>query len=383
MVKDRDMKVLFLTNYGTLYGANRCLIELMVWLKKKYNIIPIVLVTGNPGPLGEGCKNLGIQCLNHNFRNRTIESDVKYKGLRRITRFWMRYVDYIKVHSFLKKNNVTYDIVHTNSSILDMGVFLARWAKVPHVWHIREFLDVSYNLEIVYGSKRLKRYYEEADSVIAISDSVYKATRKLSPKIKLEKISDGINLTDAYAKTYFKEDKVNICMVGSIQPAKNQLDVIQAVKNVVESGIKDIRLYIVGDTFGEYYESLVGFVKENNLSDYITFVGYVADVSGYLENMDIGIIASDMEAFGRVTVEYMSNYMMVLGSNTGATPDFIDEKYLFDLHDISELSTVITEVTRNKNLIKEVGYSNRKVAEQYSSEKNADNIAKIYEHIII
>jgi len=377
------MKVLFITNYGTLYGANRCLLELMIWLKDKYSITPIVLVSGKTGPFGVECKEQGIQCINHNFRNRTVESDIKNKTLRRTTRFWMRYVDYIKVFNYLKRTQVEYDIVHTNSSIMDIGVFLARWARVPHVWHIREFLDISYNMEIVYGEKLLKKYYFESKAIIAISDVVFNSISAIDKNINLHKISDGINIVEPYDKVYFSDNKLNICMVGSIQEAKNQMDVLKAIKILPPNKRSEVRLYIVGDESGDYYDSLVQYMEDNGLEKNVIFTGYKSDVNDVLKLMDVGIMASNMEAFGRVTVEYMANYMIVFASNTGANVEFLDEKKLFELHDTVGIAHLIDYAMANKSDFKEIGVKNRKLAEKYSSERNADEIEKIYKHIVI
>ena len=55
---------------------------------------------------------------------------------------------------FLKKklNGREVDIVHTNTSPNDVGVYLSRYFRAKHVWHVRECLDAHAQFEM-YGGR--------------------------------------------------------------------------------------------------------------------------------------------------------------------------------------------------------------------------------------
>ena len=60
------------------------------------------------------------------------------------------------------------DLIHTNCSSVTIGESLSRRLKVPHVWHIREFLDLDFNFDVTLGIPRLQKKINRADARIAV-----------------------------------------------------------------------------------------------------------------------------------------------------------------------------------------------------------------------
>lgn len=68
------------------------------------------------------------------------------------------------------------------------------------------------------------------------------------------------------------------------------------------------------------------------------------------KNMDVELVCSRAEAFGRVTAEAMLGGMSVIGSNTGGTVGLINHKkigYLYSKSDINELAEYMKEFICN------------------------------------
>ena len=76
----------------------------------------------------------------------------------------------------------------------------------------------------------------------------------------------------------------------------------------------------------------------------------------------IGIVSSEYEAFGRVTIEYMLNGMIPIVSRSGANIEIVCDGvngYLFELNDSKQLAQKIVMVidnvlvyTENKEFVK-------------------------------
>ena len=49
------------------------------------------------------------------------------------------------------------DIIHTNTSAIPYGYFVARNLKIPHIWHVREYLERDYGLKPIPSRKWLNR----------------------------------------------------------------------------------------------------------------------------------------------------------------------------------------------------------------------------------
>lgn len=372
------MRVLYITNYATLYGANRSLLSLMRIQKKVYGVTPILLVTGARGTMDEKCAQEEIECVHCNFRNRTVHDDIRYKAFRKMTRNIMRVVDAIRVNHYLRSIKIDYDIVHSNTSIIDVGGYLAKWNRVPHIWHVREFLKDDYHEEIVYGKKEIARKYKKCDVVVAVSDEIKKHVCAYGNNINCIRIYNGIDICAAYEKHFCINNTVNICIVGVVSETKNQFDVVKAVSKLKSNTERKIHLHIVGDYGGEYYSDICKYISENDLEEDVTFYGYCDCVDGLLKSMDIGVMSSEREAFGRVTIEYMANYMAVIGTDSGANRELMDGRFLYPLHNINKLVELMQKLVEDYEWLYRIGHENRIKAEGFTAQVNAEKIYKLY-----
>lgn len=376
------MKVLYITNYDTMYGANTSLLGMMIALKNKYNVEPYLLVSGS-GKIKELCDKAGIQCFCYDFRISAVDERIRWKQLRKWTRRWMRYVDFYRVERVVRKKRICFDMVHSNSSIFDIGLFLAGKWGVPHVWHVREFAREDYGLEFVFGRYAFERKLLRSDSVIAISDEIRNRVFSINKKINVERIYNGVDIVRQYEKKYFIGGEIRFCIVGSIQPRKNQLDVVKACKRLTEKGISNYRLYIVGDDTGTYCERIWEYLDNNpEIKDKVVFTGYRDDVNQLLKDMDIGVMASDAEAFGRVTVEYMANYMPVIATKTGGTPEIVGEAGAYYIpHDIDRLSELMALYMKDNELVQLSGKMARERALGFTTKRNSERVYEVYKEV--
>lgn len=376
------MKVLYITNYDTMYGANTSLLGMMAELKQNFGVEPYLLVPGG-GEIKKLCDREGIPCFCYDFRISALDENTRYLKLRKWTRRGMRYVDFYRVWKAISKEKIGFDLVHSNSSIFDIGYFLARRWRVPHIWHVREFVKEDYGLESVVGKNVLKRQLSGSDAVIAISDKIKKEILKQSRMINVRKIYNGVRVTRQYTKSYRKGNITRFCIIGTIQTRKNQLDAVVACKKLEEKNFCNFQLYIVGGRGGTYYEEILEYLNQNpTLSDKIIFTGYCDDVNLFLLDKDVGIMASDAEAFGRVTVEYMANYMPVIATKTGGTPEVVGEAGDYFLpHDIDSLAELMALYIEDEERVCIKGNLARERAVNFTTERNAERIYEVYKEV--
>lgn len=368
-----------------MYGANKALYEMMCILKEEYGIEPYLLVPGlGGGIIGGKCSEIGIPVLAYDFRISAIDENTKYKSLRKFTRRVMRYYDFGRIWKELKNSNAQFDIIHSNSSVFDIGFFLSRKMHSFHVWHIREFAKEGCGLELVIGKNSLQRKYQKSHAIVTISKAMEAFYLNKYVNIPVRLIYDGVELCHEYKKNYMHEELLKFCIVGTVNKKKNVLDVLKACKKLCEEGITQYQVYIVGGVEDEYYEELEEYIRKNEIiRKYIVFYGYCNEVHQLLQTMDVGIIASESEGFGRVTVEYMANYMPVIGTDVASTNELLREVGdLFEVHDIEALAAFMKKYITNTHLLKEIGEKSRKRAENFSDRKNAHEIYSLYQEIL-
>ncbi len=287
----------------------------------------------------------------------------------------------------IKKENIK--VVYTNTYTIFMGCWLKRRCKISHIWHIREFGKEDHNFKIMFGEKILYRYMNfYADKIIFISKSISeKYLPMIEKKNKCVVLYNDINLPNCKIEERWKKvDTINILIAGTIQPGKGQLEVIKAIKILKEKyEFKSFCLYIAGKKGGYYYNTLIEYIKENNLEDYIQFTDFVLEMTNLREKMHIGVVASSNEAFGRVTVEGMLTGMLMIGADAAGTRELIknnENGYLYPLEDVNRLAEIIYASCKNLENSISIAHKGFEYAKnKFATFKTSEEISKIIKNL--
>lgn len=384
------ISILFITHYSDLNGANLSLLHLMKELRK-YNKYYIYIVAPAFGPFIDECKKLDIQCKIvdfywwefYNFN----KCGSELKGISKLIKMIKQYMKLfynrvyatnriIRIH---KKNEI--DIVHSNASVIDIGQDVANGLGAKHIWHLREYGYDDYNLSYIMPKKYVKKKFEKAEYLIAISKSIMDYYRDFTDKDNIVLIYNGIKNVFYESESKREREVIKFCCVGLINHNKNQKDIIEAAIKLVQSGYNNFRIYMVGQWDDKYYEELNQIINEFGVKEYIYFLGYQKHIEDTICQMHVGIISSLREAFGRVTIEYMMAGMPVIGSKSGGTVELIDDGingYLYNVNDIDKLSSLMAKYIKNPLLIDEQGYNARRLGGIFNVIQNTQEICRLY-----
>lgn len=249
------------------------------------------------------------------------------------------------------------DLVLTNTIVSPWAAFAAKLEGLPHAWFVHEYGDLDHGLGF-----RIGREATFAD-IAVLSELVFANSEAVRDHITSWVPPEKVVI--AYPPIEIKEEQaphqpgqagdrdqrrgISLVMVGRISRSKGQWRLVQAVDRLVHQDIP-VRVTFVG-----YKDSFEGLdlerdVRSRGLSDLITFVGEQADPGRYVREADVAVMASDNEAFGRVTVEYMASGKPVIASNTGANPELVvdgDTGWLFDKDSVDSLCNAIRDAASN------------------------------------
>ena len=378
------MKVLFVTHYSELLGANRSLLALIKYLKENSNYTPIVLLP---------CKGKLVDEL--------IDSDIAYykcpifvsiynrRNLPNILKGLLKEIlnILISLYLYFKLKNHGISIIHTNSSVTNLGAYLAFLLKIPHVWHFREFAKKHYDCYFNFGEVYQKYVWSKFSSIIVtVSNSLKEYYCQQLNKTEIVTVYNGINLPEVINEN--KEKGIfHIAVTGRIYLGKHQDVVLKAMNDVIYNyGIKDIHLHVYGDFESECYKTVIlKMVQQLKLDNFVTFYGYTKDVVSQSRFCHIGILASEYEAFGRVTIEYMVNGMIPIVSDSGANTEIItdgENGFIFKLNDAADLAKCIHNVIVNYNAYDYIVQNALQTSKMYSASSNANQIISLYNKIL-
>lgn len=378
-MENRNFKVLFITHADGMGGANHSMLQLMVELRDVYGV-EVVLLAPKPRKsikwtVQEECKRLKIKCISCSY------GWFKGTGYKFIIKYILNIIYYPII--LYKLRNIHFDIVHSNGSVIDIGAVISRIRHIKHVWHLREFGGLDFSLNSFGGKYYEKFVYTGGDCFIAISQKIKDYFSSVIPCEKIHTIYNGIKIPPGQCNSLHTNAKIQFCVVGNIAEGKNQIEALKAIKILVHKfNCHNFHLTFIGYEFHEYKSVLLKHIEQFGLNEYVTFKGECKNVSEMLKTMDVGLMLSKNEAFGRVTVEYMMHGLAVIASNAGANEEIIsnnEDGLIYHLGDSEELAICMKRLIDDQSFMIELSEKGRqKALNRFTSDKNTKAVYDLY-----
>lgn len=284
-----------------------------------------------------------------------------------------------KLSDFVVKTKI--DLIHTNNSVINIGYLLSLKTNVPHVWHFREYGKEDFDL-VPYISKSVNGVISRLNHnnfLVFVSNSLKEKYENVLNNVRYDVIYNGVIL-DPVVSTNFSSNGINLLIAGRISESKGQQFAIDSVIELIEMGY-DINLYVAGGGNAE----LLTYDNEKYKNN-IHIMGLVQDMTKLRTMMDISIVCSKSEAFGRVTAESMSESIPVIGSNTGANTELIIDNYnglLYEFGNSSDFNEKILNLYNKTNKLESMSINARKFAEgNFNINHNLQKVELIYKELV-
>lgn len=371
------MRIAFILNSSGLYGANRSLLGLLEYLLEKEEKCFVIIP--HSGEIEQELKNKGIEYAIMEYRACVWYPN--YVGMPFLTNI----VNLPKIVKTVRKWNV--DIIHTNNSSHDIGIIVAKLLKKKHVWHIREIMEHNYGTRNIFP-RLYKRLRAQSDAVICVSRFIYNYHMEHYPNANMRMIYNpyDIEYYDINRSEIMPDDTVTLLMAGSFTDYKRQIDSVEAIKHLVDRGIKNVKLVLAGDGVPAYKDKLGSFVQNNHLEDWIEFVGFTKDLREIRRKADISLCCSLDEALPRVVVEGMLGELLSIGANSGGIAELIEHQktgLLYEVGNSIALAEQIEYAINHKAECKKMIVAAKKFAIQnFSKDQNSAQIFNIYRELL-
>ena len=210
------------------------------------------------------------------------------------------------------------DIIHENSSVINVGYHAARQFGVPDVIHIREYGDLDFNMKLPGRKKRLKG---ENVYTIPITQGISRHLRQdINPRAY--QIYDGIVQEHEFR---FTENKQRWFLFASrIEPAKGIEDLLEAYAEYAGMTSDPFPLRVCGGGHEAYLQKLKALVEEKGIRENVVWCGEREDIADFMANTAATIIPSRNEGLGRVMPEAMANGSLCVAKNASGTREQLE-----------------------------------------------------------
>jgi len=171
-----------------------------------------------------------------------------------------------------------------------------------------------------------------------------------------------------------------ILTVGTIEPRKNHLQLIEAFENLRNSRIK----LVIAGSIGWKSKKIVTRIKNSRKKDSIKLMGRVSNktLANLYQNAEMMVYPSYYEGFGLPVLEAMQYGIPVLCSDSSSLPEVGGKAALyFPIGNISALTQLISEVLDNEQLRTEIQIASKAQAELFSWKMAAVETLELLESI--
>ncbi|MEZ4802531.1 MAG: glycosyltransferase family 4 protein [Gelidibacter sp.] len=165
-----------------------------------------------------------------------------------------------------------------------------------------------------------------------------------------------------------KKSKIfKLCCVGNLGENKNQLFLIQQLKELPNS----IHLYLYGRSLAEYRDRLNDFIRKANLTNRVFIEDFVDndELPQLLSTFDLFVLASKKEGLPVSILEALACGLPVLCSDSGGGTKYIFKKgkggHVFDLGKPEQFKNYVLDFYNNKEYLKNAKQEAVHLAKQF------------------
>jgi glycosyltransferase involved in cell wall biosynthesis len=254
------------------------------------------------------------------------------------------------------------DLVMTNTIVAPWAALAAKFVGIPHIWFAHEygdghefqipasdvFEDIGILSDLVVASSRALRehltQWIEPEKIVV-----------LYPLIELPEEAESFSKSNGswpIAPASGGQPLRLIC-VGRLTASKGQARLIRSVAALRDEGVK-VEAALVGSSTAADRNEIEGLLGELDVHDRIVLTGELDDLAPLFAASDVGVVVSDSEGFGRVTVELMAADRAVIGVDVGATPELVVDGTtgtLIPPGNITELNGAIRAYALDRDLV--------------------------------
>lgn len=381
------MRVLYVNHTAAISGAERSLLTLLDGLPR--GVQPHV--ASPPGPLARAVEELGIP----------VTSIASTAGSLRLhpthTARAMAEMSLAALQVSRAARRHRAEVVHANSIRAGLELGLARVGPAARVVSVRDCLPPG-----AVTSATMRLIARTATSVVANSRYTADLVRTSAPDARLEVVHPAIDLASFDPARIDRARvrarlgmagarRVLLGVVAQLSPWKGQDTAIEALRLLRERHV-DAHLLLIGSAkfiarstrFDNeaYVGRLRGLIADAGLSDRVSLLGERNDVPELVRALDILLLPSREEPFGRALLEAMALEVPVIATNVGGPPELVREGregYLVPPNQPAAWEQAVRRVIESSGQGRELGRAGRlRIAQSFGVEDHVEAVCTIY-----
>ncbi|MBN1259944.1 MAG: glycosyltransferase family 4 protein [Anaerolineae bacterium] len=285
-------------------------------------------------------------------------------------------------------------LVHTNCPhSLHYVRRACRLTGAPYVSHVRDSRDAWFFSQNVQALNEARRVIANSQAAAGVFVSAGIDAGQIEVIYNPIDFISFAAVTEADVGRFRKSQALSpelflVGLVGQIQETKGHETLIQAIPMIVEA-VPNAKFLIVGaafDTVAQGFELRIRQqVVEMGLSPYVSFLGFRDDVPVVMRSLDLLVVPSWNEAFGRVVVEGLAAGCPVVGTRAGGIPEIITDGIhglLVSQRDPMQLAQAVIRLAKDRVLYGNMRQLGLERAQAFAPQRHAERIQSLYDEVL-
>jgi FkbM family methyltransferase len=216
------------------------------------------------------------------------------------------------------------DVVLSQSIVVPQGALAALILGKPHVWWIREFVDLDHGLRLPLPPQQAGQLVAGlSNAVLTNSAAVRRHFFPFNPDAA-SVVHPCPRLAAAPVIGLGWGQALTLGIIASLQAGKGHAAAIEALAELAGEGL-DVRLACFGDGSPVDLDRLRRLAAELGVLDRVVFAGHVADRASVYGMVDVVAVTSLAEAFGRVPFEATDAGRPVIYARSGGIVEHMQD----------------------------------------------------------
>ncbi len=288
------------------------------------------------------------------------------------------------------------ELVHANSIRAGIVLGLAGPRRRATVVHIRDCLPPG-----TLATATMRLIAATATTIVANSRYTAASLLRAAPHAHVEVVHNPVDIQRwdparidrAQARELVPgvNGRLLLGVVAQLSPWKGQDTAIAALQGLAENGL-DAQLVLIGSAKfvanatrfdnERYVGELRARIAHAGLEDRVTWLGEREDVPQLMRALDVLLLPSWEEPFGRAVIEAMAMGVPVIATNVGGPAEIIEdgrEGYLLPPREPRAWAQAVARLAENPDLRAEMGRAGRaSVARAFTIERHVEAMLAVY-----
>lgn len=367
------MRILVLTPSSRLLGARQSLLDLVSHLPAGYE--PLVICPSG-GELWE------------KLRERSVPVEmVKHHPWRKLGG-WLG-ANFAQVPD-LKRIAARFDpdVIHANE-----------FHSCPQGWRVSESIGAALcgHVRLTITPRQIQNYHMNACArILCVSQAVAGLFARTELADRTRVVYNGVGL-DRFESTIphsrapiaetadWPAEALVVGLFGLVSERKNQRVAAEAVALAAKRGV-DVRLLLAGDPFKSsvaYGDGLRARLADDDLRGRVVWLPFQGDVLPLYRAIDLNLLISSEEGFGRTIIEAGALARPSIGSDIGGIPELIlhgETGWVLPSLDAETLADVLVEAARDRAELRRRGdLAMQRVKEHFTLEACVRKTVEVWE----